>query len=85
MSSCLECGVQCTGRWCSECEAEQTAPDLTHPDGEKPECPTCGGRTSGDGVVCAQCRRVDDIVGDFPDDGGDSDSQLESAVLEVSD
>lgn len=62
--------MPCEGRWCSTCGVEETAPDYT---GEDYECPHCDGRTSGEGVTCADCRRVGDILdedmaGSDPDD-----------------
>lgn len=67
MSNCQNCGTTTYNgkRWCPECEVEETAPDLTSE--EDHECPDCGGRTSGEGVTCATCRRVDEIVGEFED------------------
>lgn len=32
MSGCQKCGMPCQGRWCSTCEVEETAPDLSWPD-----------------------------------------------------
>ncbi len=63
MSNCQNCGTETYGdkRWCSQCEVEETAPDLTNE--EDYECPHCGGRTSGEGVTCADCRRVGSILG----------------------
>jgi len=74
MSNCLDCDQPCQGRYCQDCSAEHSAPDLTRENGDEPECPDCGGRTSGHGVVCYRCRRVDDIVGNMPDDGLDTES-----------
>lgn len=55
--------MPCNDRWCQMCEVEETAPDLTPEEEEQHECPHCGGRTSGEGVTCADCRRVTDILG----------------------
>lgn len=76
MSDCQCCGMPCMGRWCSSCEVEETAPDLT--PSEDYECPHCGGTTSGEGVTCKDCRRVGDILdeemdGRSPDDSEDAE------------
>lgn len=63
MSDCQKCGMPCQGRWCSTCEVEETAPDYTEDDqDEDAECPHCGGSTSVEGVTCADCRRVGDLL-----------------------
>lgn len=66
MSSCQKCGRDTYGkrRWCAECRAEETAPDYT---GGDYECPHCGGRTSGEGVTCRDCRTVGKILGEDMD------------------
>jgi len=60
MSGCQDCSRPCQGARCPECRVEHSAPDLTREDGDEPECPDCSGRTSGEGVVCSQCRSADD-------------------------
>lgn len=62
MSNCQKCGctTQNGRRWCDICSVEETAPDLTTDDDH--ECPHCGGRTSGEGVTCADCRRVGHVL-----------------------
>jgi hypothetical protein len=66
MSNCLDCGMPTKKRRCQTCSVEHNAPSAD--DHDDYECPDCGGPTSGDGVTCATCRRVDDIVGR---EGGD--------------
>jgi hypothetical protein len=60
MAGCLDCGMPTQKRRCQTCRVEHNAGDggsLTDH-----ECPDCGGPTSGEGVTCATCRRIDDIV-----------------------
>lgn len=61
MSGCIDCGRPTQKARCETHRVEHSAGDggsLTDH-----ECPDCGGPTSGEGVVCNICRRVDDIVG----------------------
>lgn len=53
--SCEVCGSRCHGRRCATCEKMASAEDQLV-DTETFDCPECGGRTSGRGVVCASCR-----------------------------
>ena len=53
--SCELCGSACTGHRCASCKRIARAEDAVA-DTETYECPDCGGRTSGRGVVCASCR-----------------------------
>jgi len=48
-----------SGRLCDQCQLE-TGSAAVHTDHEDlPECPNCGGATSGEGVVCYKCRGDD--------------------------
>jgi len=75
MSRC-RCGRRCSGRLCRDCEADERAAERAeHRRDDYPECPSCGGRTSGEGVTCYRCRRGDGIETDgglepFVPDGG---------------
>lgn len=59
MSGCLECGQPTPKARCKLCRVEHTAAT----DHEFYECPDCGGVTSGEDVTCADCRRVQQVVG----------------------
>jgi hypothetical protein len=75
-STCLKCDMPCQGRWCSTCEVEETAPDL---DSDQHDCPHCGGPTTGEGVTCANCRRVGDVL-DKEMDGHTGDEEDEEVT-----
>jgi hypothetical protein len=74
MSGCVRCGSRCRGRLCRPCEADERAAEraANRPD-DHPECPTCGGARSGEGVECYRCRRGEGIKtdGGYPDSGGE--------------
>lgn len=57
---CIKCGCSTPRRKCRECalldRVEEQAKLDAERDREWSECPSCGGITSGDGVVCANCR-----------------------------
>jgi len=59
MTDCMECGRPTQKARCDQCRVEHAAST----DHEFYECPHCGGTTTGRDVECADCRRVDDIVG----------------------
>jgi len=44
---------------CPECEVEAHFDGVDFDDWH--ECPDCGGMTSGENVICARCRRGDDL------------------------
>lgn len=57
---CLSCGCSTARRKCRNCElldrAEAQARRDAERDQDQPECPSCGGVTSGADIVCADCR-----------------------------
>jgi hypothetical protein len=57
-----DCGAATTRQQCEDCELAERYEGA--PDHDDPECPTCGGRTSGAGVECAGCRRGDGLRAD---------------------
>lgn len=64
MSRC-RCGRRCHGRLCADCEADERAEERAeYRVDDDPECPSCSGRTSGEGVECHRCRRGDAIETD---------------------
>lgn len=66
--SCQKCGKDCQGRWCQQCEVEETAPDWTADDTDHDECPRCGGGTHTEGEICHRCERAKEIAPDLSDD-----------------
>jgi predicted RNA-binding Zn-ribbon protein involved in translation (DUF1610 family) len=65
MSGCLDCGMPTQKRRCQTCRVEHNAPGVDDHDQDEYECPDCGGVTYIQDEPCHQCRRADDIVGDF--------------------
>jgi hypothetical protein len=63
MAGCLDCGRPTRKARCQVCRVEHNAPSVD--DHDHYECPGCGGVTSTEDEPCYQCRRTDDIVGDF--------------------
>lgn len=57
---CTSCGCPTPRRKCRTCSildrAEEQAKRDAARDSDRPECPSCGGVTSGDEIVCADCR-----------------------------
>lgn len=56
---CISCGCSTSRRKCRKCATLDRAEERTRRDAadrDWPECPSCGGRTSGSDVVCADCR-----------------------------
>ncbi|GAB3321367.1 hypothetical protein [Haloplanus salinarum] len=65
MSGCVTCGRPTPRRKCRACEIDERAAERAkHRDDDHPECPSCGGRTSGEGVKCYRCRRADGVETD---------------------
>ncbi|MFB6114383.1 MAG: hypothetical protein ABEJ58_09835 [Halodesulfurarchaeum sp.] len=54
--SCELCGAPKTRRFCRVCESLDRLEDRLEENREHPECPECGGSTSGAGVRCYRCR-----------------------------
>ena len=74
MSGCLRCGHRSKGRLCRQCEADERAADrAANRSDDHPECPTCGGSTSGQGVECYRCRRGDGVETDGGQPGSDTE------------
>lgn len=59
---CVNCGCPTPRRKCKECALLDRVEEQANRDAERdrdwPECPECGGITSGTDVVCANCRTV---------------------------
>lgn len=55
MSGCIVCGSPTKYRRCRDCQQADRR-SQTVDDKDWSECPDCGGRSSGDGVTCADCR-----------------------------
>ncbi len=57
---CRKCGCRTPNRICRECERMERAEEVARrdcgPELFPADCPECGGPTSGEGVVCADCR-----------------------------
>lgn len=63
MSGCVICGRPTPRRKCRTCEIEERAEERAEADRcDHPECPSCGGATSAEGVVCYRCRRGGDRI-----------------------
>ena len=57
MSNCVQCGRPTPRRTCRDCSRADRLEDAAdYLDGDAYECPSCGGETSGEGVVCYRCR-----------------------------
>jgi hypothetical protein len=56
MSGCVSCGARTPRRKCLECSRSDRLEERARSREETPECPSCGGPTSGDGVECYRCR-----------------------------
>jgi len=54
-----DCPHPSHGPLCAECQVERQFADVDF--GGVHDCPDCGRETSGDGVICARCRRGDDL------------------------
>lgn len=56
--NCMDCGQQTrNGDRCRQCVLDDRYAEPR--DRDWAECPDCGGITSGQDVVCADCRRVE--------------------------
>lgn len=57
---CISCGCSTPRRQCRKCaildRVEEQARRDASTDRDGPKCPSCGSRTSGSDVVCADCR-----------------------------
>lgn len=55
MAGCIDCGSPTPNRRCPDCQqANSNTEEVDEKDWA--ECPDCGGRSSGRGVTCADCR-----------------------------
>lgn len=54
MSGCVSCGSPTPRRKCRECERSDRLEERAVSE-EFPECPSCGGPTSREGVECYRC------------------------------
>jgi len=65
--SCRKCGCSTPRRTCRECELADRAEDMMERGVEWADCPQCGGITSAEGIVCADCRRDDSDENETPE------------------
>jgi hypothetical protein len=56
MSGCVSCGAPTQRRKCRECALSKRATERAEEPESLPDCPSCGGDTSGEGVTCYKCR-----------------------------
>lgn len=55
---CKMCGCSTPRRLCKVCDRMKNRPSINEMDfSDEPICPTCDRITSGEGVVCFECRK----------------------------